>query len=441
MQSEVDLFSDSLRQVVEWLPGDESLPGGLQSINLTLNRKRLAEFLDRFQTDSDLRDFLMLDVLAAAIGAKISSTGEEEEVSELALRPFRLWEYVWLYKVLELSEPRKRVLDLGGPASHLLILATLAGNQTRSLDINPRIVEAGRNCAEQFRLDDYRADVGDMRDLSTITSNSVDRILCCSVLEHLTGLDQKRALSEMARVLAPGGVIGLTFDYGRPAPGMNIYLPAPHEPPETAGEVRDRYVHSGLEIVGDAQLDDPLGGSLFRTQDVSYTIGALFLGKPPLRQPIAPGPVHRKHSLIPYIPTPHLVLGLQNKARGDRSRLERMKAAEQSAQERLIALENSHAELGRLYAELVLREEQLLKLTARNEELERSWSAAAAALEQAARERLDALQSAHAELNRLYSELKNREAALFELQARISSLEQLKAALESELGQSRSDSD
>ena len=172
----------------------------------------------------------------------------------------------------------------------------------------------------------------------------------------------------MARVLAPGGVIGLTFDYGAGAPGVNAYLPPPHEPPESADEVCSRYVHSGLEILGDFGLEDPVPGSLFRTQEVSYVIGALFLGKPPLQQPPAPVALNRERSSIPYVRIPDLVIRLFEKARRDLSGLEGAKAFQQAAQERLTALENADAELRRLYPELKLREEMLLDMQAQAQE-------------------------------------------------------------------------
>jgi SAM-dependent methyltransferase len=243
----------------------------------------------------------------------------------------------------------------------------------------------------------------------------VDRIVCCSVLEHLTGADQKRALSEMARVLAPGGVIGLTFDYGTGAAGVNCHLPPPHEPPENANEVRSRYVHSGLEILGGFTLDDPVPGSLFRTQEVSYTIGALFLGKAPLQKPPAPAPVHRESSILSCCRIPDLIVRLQEKARHDVSRLEAAKAFRQAAGERLVALEDADRELRRLYPELKLREQTLLEEKVHSED------------------RLKAVEAAHAELQRLYAELNRREKALFEMQAFVSSLGQQRNSLESEL--------
>ncbi len=200
-------MGDWPRELAGYGPGDENFPGDLADLNVVLNRARLAEFLRRFADDSDLRDFLLLDLLSVATDAEISSTGEVEDWPALALRPFRLWEYVWLYKALAFYEPGRRVLDLGGPASHIVMAAALAGNAVHSIDINPRIIEAGRQCAALLNLRNYAAEVGDMRDLSSLQPASFDRIVCCSVLEHLTGEDQRLALGEMAKALAPGGII------------------------------------------------------------------------------------------------------------------------------------------------------------------------------------------------------------------------------------------
>src|SRR5205085_4483941 len=96
-----------------WADGaDAGLPSVTDGINLVLNRLRLAAFLARFAEDKDVRDLLALDALGATIGLPLSSTGAVESVPSLALRPFRIWEYTWLYKSLGLSSGGLNVLDL-----------------------------------------------------------------------------------------------------------------------------------------------------------------------------------------------------------------------------------------------------------------------------------------------------------------------------------------
>lgn len=261
--------------------GDDSLASSIKGINLVLNRMRMATFLAEFADDGDVRDLLTLDVLGTMAGLPISSTGAQESAPSLAMRPFRIWEYVWLYKALGLSAGGLKLLDLGGPASHLSVLAALAGCHVTSVDINPAFVRAAYECAGAMGLTTLDTRVGDMRDLSEFADGSFDAIVCCSVLEHLTAPDQEIALREAARVLKPGGLVGLTFDFGVGAPGANEHLPPPHDPPTSATEAVRRYSQGGLTSVGNPFTEDPIPGVLFHHESIGYTVASLFLAKAP----------------------------------------------------------------------------------------------------------------------------------------------------------------
>jgi hypothetical protein len=102
----------------------------------------------------------------------------------------------------------------------------------------------------------------------------------------LTAGDQEIALREMARVLKPGGMIGLTFDFGLAASGANEHLPPPHDPPPNSAEALRRYLQPGLVLAGNPFAEDPISGSLFRHATVSYTVASLFLAKPPLEEEV-----------------------------------------------------------------------------------------------------------------------------------------------------------
>ena len=337
----------------------------------------------------------------------------------MALRPFRLWEYVWLYKALGLYEPGRRVLDLGGPASHIAMAAALAGNPVHSIDINPRIVEAGRQCAALLNLSNYTAEVGDMRDLSNLTPASFDRIMCCSVLEHLTGEDQRIALGEMAKALAPGGIIGLTFDYGPPAPGANIYLPPPHEPPTSPEDVRQRYVHSGLEIIGDSQIEPPIPGSLFHDDTVRYTMSALFLGRRPIPQCVAPAPVIRQSSLISQVRISELPHRLNRKIFAQSSSAQQtaaqLEVQNRALAERLSEIHKVSDEAGRRAAAIDLmtvemreREREIRELHDAGDESQRmieQLDNERQVQQQAAQERLRAMEETGAALGQALSEI------------------------------------
>lgn len=269
-------------QLAEMRDGDERLDPSIGRINLVWNRARLAAFLSEFSEDRDVRDLLTLDLLGITTGIPLSSTGAAENLPSLIFRPFRLWEYVSIYKTLGLSSGGLKVLDLGGPATHLSLLAAIAGSTVTSVDINAGFVDAAKACARSLKLRTLDPVCGDMRDLSRFPADSFDAVICCSVLEHLTGPDQERALREMARVVKPGGLVGLTFDYGLGAPGANEYLPPPHDPPPSAAEAVHRYSQGGLVVVGNEFSEDPLPGCLFHDPVIRYTVASLFLAKPPL---------------------------------------------------------------------------------------------------------------------------------------------------------------
>jgi SAM-dependent methyltransferase len=288
----------------------------------------------------------------------------------LVRHPDTLWQHVWLYKVLGLRAGGCDVLDVGGPASHLTMLAAAAGNRATSVHPEPRLLAVARRCA---------ADIGvaaefqenDLRSLIGIPLESFDRILCCSVLEHMTVEGQREAVVAMARVLKPGGIIGLTFDCGPGAPGATALLPPPHQPPASFDEARARYVTRDLQIVGSIDSEPPPDGSLYRNGRLRHTVAALFLGKPPLPTLEIPRPVHSSRSLIASFEDPALAYrGYRMALEWERStsrmfsRLERLEMDriqyQAIAQERLVALlettrsldaEKRQSEIFRLAAE------------------------------------------------------------------------------------------
>jgi len=335
--------------------GDEHLPSAIDGINLVMNRTRLAAFLTQFAEDRDVRDLLALDVLGVTAGLPLSSTGAAEAIPTLAFRPFRIWEYTWLYKTLGLSKGGAGILDLGGPASHLTILAALAGSSVTSIDVNPTFVDAAQECARVLKLDRLKAREGDMRDLSGFPDESFDVVLSCSVLEHLSAEDQEAALGEMARVLKPRGVAALTFDYGPAAPGANENLPPPHAPPPDAAEALRRYLRGGLVVAGNAFTEDPTPGVLFRDERASYTLASLFLAKPPA--PDMPVPrCECAGSALTGLVIPELPLRVYRTMAFVRDAIDERAIFKAMAAERLAGMLEKDEALARLRSELEARD-------------------------------------------------------------------------------------
>jgi ubiquinone/menaquinone biosynthesis C-methylase UbiE len=421
-------------------PGDERQLSGIEGINLPLNRARLAGFLSEFADDRDIADLLALDVIGATAGLPLTSTGLAESFPSLGLRPFRLWEYAWLYRILNLSAGGVRVLDLGGPATHLTLLAALAGCRVTTIDINSDFVAAARECAQALKIGSLDPLVGDMRDLSAFSSDSFDVVVSCSVLEHLTGGDQEIALREMARVVKPGGLVGLTFDFGPSAAGANVYLPPPHDPPPDAAKAVHRFAQGGLLPVGNNFTEDPVAGCLFHNDSIRYTVASLFLAKPPAPTIERPKPRPQGRSVLASLQVENapyrfystasrlgislvqaeanrvaaeerlIELGLKEKALADlRAQLqqsfERANSLEAAAAERLTGLHAKDAALADLRAQL-------------QQSIERANS-----LEAAAAERLTALHAKDSSITSLETTAAERLAALRTKEELIVSLE------------------
>ena len=441
-----------------WLSEDDrDFPVSLDAVNLVLNRARLAAFLSEFAEDKDVRDFLALDLLGTIAGLPLSSTGLAETAPSLASRPFRLWEYVWLYKVLGLSGGGMKVLDLGGPATHLSVLAAIAGCDVISIDINPEFVEAANECALTLKLPFLTARLGDMRDLSQLPAESFDMVISCSVLEHLTDCDQEIALQQIARVLKPAGLVGLTFDYGPGAPGANEHLPPPHHPPGSAAIALRRYSQGGLAHAGNSLYEDAIPGSLFRHDRVRYTVASLFLTKAGQREVEVPRCERAGSALgglvirdLPYrvykgiertgalmdqlsgasarleATAAERLAAMQDRDREIQARERRILVLEAAAAERLAAMQDRDREIQvreqRIAALEATAAERLAGMQDRDREIQ-AREQRIAALEATAAERLTAMQDRDLLISNLHTEIESRDRAIQEIGRRAGALE------------------
>jgi ubiquinone/menaquinone biosynthesis C-methylase UbiE len=108
--------------------------------------------------------------------------------------------------------PGDRVLEIGGGTGlAACYIAKRYRCHVTTIDIAPHSVEAAANRISREGLGDrVRSEVGDVNDLR-FHEGSFDAVICQAVLMFV---DQQQALSEIRRVLKPGGVFaGLEFSW------------------------------------------------------------------------------------------------------------------------------------------------------------------------------------------------------------------------------------
>jgi len=149
----------------------------------------------------------------------------------------------------------RRVLDAGcglGYGSELLLRAGAA--EVTGVDVAEAVVEAARARAPEgitFVQADLVGELG-------LSDGQFDLVVCFEVIEHLEERD--RAITEMRRVLAPGGLLVMS------SPNRDVYVPGnPHhvheyEPEELRATLGEAFTHVQLwrqhNWITSAVLDD-----------------------------------------------------------------------------------------------------------------------------------------------------------------------------------------
>lgn len=122
-------------------------------------------------------------------------------------------------QVLDILQPERgsHVLEIGGGSGHAAChIAKNYRCQVTTIDISPRSVgDAEKLITEKGLSSTVRCEVGDVNSLG-FTDEAFDYILCQAVIMFV---DQRRALSEVRRVLKHGGVFaGLEFCWKKDPP-------------------------------------------------------------------------------------------------------------------------------------------------------------------------------------------------------------------------------
>lgn len=126
----------------------------------------------------------------------------------------KLWE---ISTIVVNSAPLRdmKVLDCGGASTIFSFYLASKGCHVYTIDIDWRkqgIVENADFVSQTMGLGMHNLK-GNMTQMP-YENNFFDRVFSVCVLEHLSYKEQDKAIKEMSRVLKPGGIMALTFDYG-----------------------------------------------------------------------------------------------------------------------------------------------------------------------------------------------------------------------------------
>lgn len=158
-------------------------------------------------------------------------------------------------------QPTDRVLDAGcGEGFYVMLLDELYGGEVVGLDFDPEILKLAKKWIKE--KPNVKLIEGDVTKLP-FKNESFDKIILSEVLEHVP--DDQKALTEMYRVLKPGGILGITVPNHNypflwdPLNWLREHLRRGHFSPDSgfwggiwAMHLRLYYPHQIKKIVADA---------------------------------------------------------------------------------------------------------------------------------------------------------------------------------------------
>ncbi len=182
----------------------------------------------------------------------------------------KLWEDTWVLRHADLKAGMK-VLDIGGASTPFSFYLASVGCSVNVIDNdwgNCGIVYNVNYVAKKMNWDIQALD-WDIEKGLPFKDGAFDRVFSVCVIEHLTSDTRRKLMKEIARVLKPDGIAGLTTDYdhGRKVAVTDKGL---------RFGFREKFQHdvikpSGLTLMGNSELVDGKVNENF--------LGAFFLKK------------------------------------------------------------------------------------------------------------------------------------------------------------------
>lgn len=183
----------------------------------------------------------------------------------------KLWENAWIFSHAQLK-PGLKVLDIGGASTAFVFYLGHLG-------CSVKVIDNDWSCCGMIYNTNYVAkkmawDIEALdRDITKpipFADNSFDRVFSICVVEHLASSVRRSMMAEAARVLKPGGIVGITIDYG---PNREVLLADKGLRFGYRDKLFDEIINpSGLTLYGNNDLIDV-------SNDEGGFLGAFFLKK------------------------------------------------------------------------------------------------------------------------------------------------------------------
>lgn len=190
-------------------------------------------------------------------------------------------EYLWAYsRIIEICglRPGMKVLDGGGASTPIVFYCGKKGINITTIEQQGTLVENTKRAAEKMGWGSINAVQGDMTETG-FPDNYFDVVFSVAVLQFLPSEIKMKAVKEFSRVLKPGGILGLIFDFGKSAGRKgeyeDEYYDSFHLPLRNTREIQEYIIEPvGLPLYGNQDLSDELSRdkSLVRKNLIRSTI-------------------------------------------------------------------------------------------------------------------------------------------------------------------------
>jgi len=184
------------------------------------------EDLDRLAVRPVVEDLGRLKALLDEKGLRSTSAAGSFKAKDFipAKERNKLWENAWLLAHAPPAASDK-VLDIGGASTLFSFYLAWKGATVSVVDNDWGLHGLIYNARHVARVQRWPMKIvnRDLCEPLPFADASFDKVYCVCVLEHLSPSVRQRTMSEVRRVLKPGGLCGLTidFDAGRRDPGMD----------------------------------------------------------------------------------------------------------------------------------------------------------------------------------------------------------------------------